>query len=554
MTSYAQKLAVFCEKNKIKYSSPKELEDLNRCTYAEHLSSDFAIFPSNRKDIQLIITKVRELKTTNPELSIYTISRGRNWGYGSATPTSSNTVLLCLTEFENKISWIGNQFDKPGQPYGKKLGLVKVTASVTQQQLYEFLQREGGEFWMDATGAPTDSSIVGNYLERGFGHTKMGDHFRYVMGMEVILPDGTFIKTGHAGCKNAANIGIHKHGIGPVLEGLFSQSNLGIVTALYLELMPAKKCINKFFIQLNNNDSFYEAIEKLQPLKMKETLSSQMHCGNAHKGIQAVMRYPFKETNGKTPLPGAMAQQLCRELQISPWTISGAVYGDSWVEVWFKTFRLIKALKGVNCKKIILPEWFAGFAYQLFDAGLFRKLLPKFQKRLFPQLTLLKELIKLKKGVPTNYFIDSIYWRKRHFDTSGNELNPDKDKVGMIWIAPIAPMTKENVRELVEISTSISEEYQFEPAISITLLNDKAADCILSIIFDREVAQEEQKALQCYDKLMEAFNEIGFTSYRASSRAMIKGQLNYSEELIQLHKKLKKGLDESNLFSPGHYL
>jgi 4-cresol dehydrogenase (hydroxylating) len=266
------------------------------------------------------------------------------------------------------------------------------------------------------------------------------------------------------------------------------------------------------------------------------------------------MRYPFKETNGKTPLPDAMAQQLCRELQISPWTISGAVYADSWIEAWLKTFRLIKALKGVNCKKIILPEWLAEFAYQLFDAGLFRKLVPKFQKKLFPQLTLLKELIKLKKGIPTNYFVDSIYWRKRHFAASGNDLNPDKDNVGMIWIAPIAPMTKENVRKLVEISTSISEEYQFEPAISITLLNDKAADCILSIIFDREVAQEERNALQCYDKLMKAFNEIGFTSYRASSRAMIKGQLNYSDELIQLHKKLKKSLDESNLFSPGHYL
>jgi 4-cresol dehydrogenase (hydroxylating) len=554
MNSYTEKLAIFCEKNKIRYSSPGELENFNRCTYAEHLKSDFVIFPSKQKDIQLIIKKIRELKTINPELAIYPISRGLNWGYGSATPTSLNTVLLCLTEFENKISWVGNQFDKPGQPYGKKLGIVKVTASVTQQQLYEFLQHEGGEFWMDATGAPTDSSIVGNYLERGFGHTKMGDHFRYVMGMEVILPDGTFIKTGHAGCKNAANIGIHKHGIGPVLEGLFSQSSLGIVTALYLELMPAKRCINKFFIKLNSNNSFYEAIERLQPLKMKETLSSQMHCGNSHKGIQAVMRYPFKETNGKTPLPEAMVQQLCRKFQLSPWTISGAVYGDSWVEVWLKTFRLKKALKGVNCKKIILPECLVEFAYQLFDSGLFRKLLPKLQRKLFFQLTLLKELIKLKKGVPTNYFVDSVFWRKRHFEALGNALNPDKDKVGMIWIAPIAPMTKENVKKLVDISTSISEAYQFEPAISITLLNDKAADCILSIIFDREVPQEEQNALQCYDKLMDAFNEIGFTSYRASSRAMLKGQLNYSEELIQLHKKLKKGLDESNLFSLGHYL
>ncbi|PIE70380.1 MAG: hypothetical protein CSA22_07960 [Deltaproteobacteria bacterium] len=555
MDADVKSLTLFCDENKIPYAIPETLNNLNLCTYAEHLTSVFAIFPATLKEIQIVISKIHEIKSTiNKELAVYPISRGLNWGYGSATPTSAHAVLLSLAQFENQISWIGNAFDPPGQPYGKKLGLVRVTASVTQQQLYDFLQGEGGNFWMDATGAPADSSIVGNYLERGFGHSEKGDHFRHVVGMEVVLPDGSFIKTGHAGCNNASNVGIHKHGIGPIVEGLFSQSSLGIVTAIYLELMPAKKCLSKFFIRLKSNEDFYEAVERLQPLKMKGTLSSQMHCINSHKEIQAVMRYPFNDTGGKTPLPKATAQHICKTLKISPWTISGAVYGDSWVEVWLKTFRLRKALRGVRCKKIILPEWVADFAYQLFNATLFRQLFPKIQKKIDARLTVLKEMINLKKGIPTNYFMNSVYWRKRHFTMSETRLNPDKDKVGMIWIAPIAPMTKEGVKKLVDISTSISEQYEFEPAISITLLNDKAADCILSIIFDREIAEEEHNALICYDKLMEAFNAIGFTSYRASSRAMRKGQLNYSKELAHLHKMLKTGLDPHNVFSPGHYL
>ncbi len=548
-------LTCFCDDNKIKYAGPDTLKALNLCTYADHLTSDFAVFPSTRQEIQRIIHEIRKIKsTTHPAIAIHPISRGLNWGYGSATPTAKNTILISLAEFENQICWIGNRFDPPGQPYGKRLGLVKVTASVTQQQLYEFLQRDGNTFWMDATGAPTDSSIVGNYLERGFGHTEKGDHFRHVVGMEVVLPDGSFIKTGHAGCNNAANVGIHKHGIGPVLEGLFSQSNLGIVTAMYIELMPAKKCLSKFFIQLQSNEDFYEAIERLQLLKMKGTLSSQMHCGNAHKGIQAVMRYPFKETDGKTPLPTPMAKHICKTLKISPWTISGAIYADSWVEVWIKTYRLKKALKGLRCKKIILPEWAADVAHQLINTPIVRQRFPRLYNKGKTQLTILKELIKLKKGIPTNFFVDSVYWRKRALNMSTNQLNPDKDRVGMIWIAPIAPMTKENVKKLVEISTSISEQYEFEPAISITLLNDKAADCILSIIFDRDIPKEEHNALICYDKLMEAFNAIGFTSYRASSRAMRNGQLNYTKELTQLHNALKTGVDPSNLFSPGHYI
>lgn len=558
MPSYSQEIVLFCDEHNISYSSsnlnPDELEQHNRCTYAEHFTSGLAIFPQTVDQIQKFVKKCVELKSEYPELAIYPISQGKNWGYGSATPTSQDAVLLSLQQIEEELHWIGNQHDPKEEPYGKKLGLVRVSASITQQQLYEFLQSEGGDFWMDATGAPKESSIVGNYLERGFGHTPMGDHFPHIVGMEVIMPDGSFVKTGHAGCHNAANVGVHKHGLGPVLEGLFSQSSLGIVTAIYLELMPAKKHVTKFFIQLKSNEDFYEAVERIRPLKMKGVLTSQMHCGNAHKGIQAVMRYPFKETQGKTPLPPELTNSICKDLDLSPWTISGAIYSDFNGETRLKKRALKQALKGVNCKLIVLPEWLSSLAYNTINLGVTKLLFPKLQAKLEKQLTILKELNKLKKGIPTNYFMDSIYWRKRDLPLSTENLNPDLDNVGMIWIAPIAPMTRESIRLMVEISTSVSEKYQFEPAISITLLNDKAADCILSIIFDRTVAEEEKNALLCYDELKKQFNSIGFTAYRASSRSLEKGYLNFTEEKIKLHSQLKQGLDPLGLFSPNHYL
>jgi len=527
------------------------LAEFNACTYAQHNASALVVFPTSVQCVQWFIETINTLNSTGAQFKVYTVSSGQNWGYGSATPTCEQAILLCLKNLNSSPQWLTNQLDTD-TPYGKKLGIVRISAGVTQQQLYDFLQQEGGEFWMDATGSSPSCSVLANSLERGFGHTCYGDHFDQVSGMEVILADGSLVKTGHAGCNNAANIGVHKHGLGPYLDGLFSQSNLGIVTAIYLRLMPAKKYLYKFFIKLENDQDFAQAIEQLRPLKLNGTLNSQIHCGNAHKGIQAVMRYPYKETNGITPLPSKLFANIIKEKDISPWTISGVIYGNSWLEALASRRALHHALKGINCKKIILSEGMAAVAKKIIDSKLVSSILPKLQQKVLPQLSVFSALIGLNKGVPTDFFIKSAYWRKKQLGQSLN--HPDKDRVGLIWLAPIGPMTKETVEYLSATITTIFIKYDFEPAISITLLNERAIDCVISIAFDRDIEQDNIKALQCHDELLVAFNKMGFSTYRSSTRAMNNNMLNFSDALTKLHSDIKKGVDPDGLLSPGHYI
>ena len=526
-------------------------EKYNKCTYKDHLESLCVVFPKMVADIQSILKAVTLQKQQGLDIAVYPISSGQNWGYGSATPTSSNCILMSLQYFNNSPTWVGNKYDQQ-EPYGKQLGIVRIEAGVSQQQFYDFLQSEGGHFWMDATGSSPSCSVLANCLERGFGHTAYGDHFEHVAGMELVLADGSVVKTGHAGCDNAANIGVHKHGLGPVLEGLASQSNLFIVTAIYLHLMPAKKKLWKFFIKIGSNQSFYDTVERLRPLKLSGLLDSQMHCANTHKGIQAVMRYPFKETNNTFPIPESLVEKLVSENQISPWTISGAIYGDSFLEMFYKSRQLKKALKGSSVKLLLLPKNFALSLKKIFDLTLIKKLTPTLQKKMSTQFSVLSELIGLKQGKPTEYFINSVYHRKREIANKAG--NPDVDSVGLIWIAPLGPATKETLELLVKHSTEISEKYNFDPAISITLLNKRAVDCVLSIVFDRTDPEEDQNAVACYKELLDKFNSLGFTSYRSANLAMLNDGLNYSEQLEYVHNLLKLGLDKENILSPGHYL
>ena len=101
---------------------------------------------------------------------------------------------------------------------------------------------------MDATGASPDCSIVGNTLERGFGHTPMGDH----AGNACALRGGAAERRVHRRPGSASSTAhetapVSRWGVGPSLDGLFSQSNFGIVTRMTVWLMPAPEHFEAFF-------------------------------------------------------------------------------------------------------------------------------------------------------------------------------------------------------------------------------------------------------------------------------------------------------------------
>ena len=98
--------------------------------------------------------------------------------------------------------------------FSEELAYVTVEPGVTQGQLHEFLQARKSTLWLDATGAGPDCSLIGNVMERGFGHTPYGDHFAQVCGFEVVLPTGEMAQTGFARFPNSQAAAVYKWGVG----------------------------------------------------------------------------------------------------------------------------------------------------------------------------------------------------------------------------------------------------------------------------------------------------------------------------------------------------
>ena len=464
-------------------------------------------------------------------IALYPVSTGRNWGYGSKVPAGDGNVILDLGRMNRIVE------------LNEALGYVTVEPGVTQQQLYDLLQKRGGTLWMDATGSSPECSLIGNTMERGFGHTPYGDHFAHVCAMEVILPSGEKIETGFGRYAHASARPVYRWGLGPVLDGLFTQSNLGIVTRMTIWLMPAPEYFEAFFFRCDHEHGLAAALDAIRPLRMNGTLRSAVHIGNDYKVLNGIRQYPWAEMGGVTPLTPERMQTFRKQLRIGAWNGSGGLYGTR-AQVAEARRLLREKLKGkvsglqfLNERKMRVALRFAG-AYRLATGW-----------DLNAAIDLAKPVLGLMQGVPTPKPLASAYWRKRTAPPAS--MDPDRDRCGLLWAAPVAPLEGAHAQRLSAISHETLLKHGFEPMLSMTLVTERALTCVITIAFDRDVPGEDQRARDCYDDLLRTLQACGYHSYRLGIQSA--DEMKQEDAYGALLRTLKSSLDPRGILAPGRY-
>jgi 4-cresol dehydrogenase (hydroxylating) len=428
--------------------------------------------------------------------------------------------------------------------FSEELGYVTVEPGVTQGQLFAFLQARGSHLWMDSTGASPHCSLIGNTMERGFGHTPYGDHFGNACGLEVVLPSGETVQTGLARFPSATAAPLYKWGVGPSVDGLFSQSNLGIVTRMTIWLMPAPEYFQAYYFRCESGAALEQVIDALRPLRMNGTIRSASHIANDYKVISGLQQYPWQETGGQTPLCGKPLENLRRELKIGAWSGSGALYGTR-AQVKESRRLLRRALAGkatglqfLDDRKLELVSKFAGIYDKISGWNLTRF------------LALLRPVYGLMKGIPTDQPLASTYWRKRTPPPA--DMNPDRDGCGLIWCSPIAPNEGYHAGRVTALASELMLRHGFEPIISLTVLTDRTLSCIINIAYDRHAPGEDERAMECYRKLLDCLAQYGYYSYRLSIAGM--SAANGNGEYTAMLCTIKDTLDPNGILAPGRYL
>jgi 4-cresol dehydrogenase (hydroxylating) len=465
-------------------------------------------------------------------LPVYPISSGKNWGYGSSAPASDGCILIDLGRMNRILD------------FSEELGYVTVEPGVTQAKLFAFLQARRSRLWMDATGASPHCSLIGNTMERGFGHTPYGDHFGNACGMEVVLPSGDTVETGLARFPSATAGPLYKWGVGPSVDGLFSQSNLGIVTRMTIWLMPAPEYFQAYYFRCESAAALEQVIDALRPLRMNGTIRSASHIANDYKVISGLQQYPWQETGGQTPLCGKPLESLRQALKIGAWSGSGALYG-SRAQVKESRRLLRRALAGkatrlqfLDDRKLELASKFAGIYEKISGWNLTRT------------LALLRPVYGLMKGIPTDQPLSSTYWRKR--TQAPTDMDPNRDGCGLIWCSPIAPNNGHHAGRVTALASELMLRHGFEPIISLTVLTDRTLSCIISIAYDRDVPGEDDRAMKCYRELLDCLATHGYYSYRLSIAAM--SAANDNREYTAMLRTIKDALDPNGILAPGRYV
>src|SRR4029077_16090060 len=209
------------------FTSDEDL-DLYRDAYSPYLNepeeriASGAVAPSSTEQVQQIVRIANKYR-----IPLYTISTGKNLGYGGSAPAYSGSVVLDLKRMNRVLE------------VNEKSAYALVEPGVSYFDLYRYIREKGLKLWIDVPD-PGWGSPVGNSLDHGAGRIPLPyrDHFDAHCGMEVVLANGQVVRTGMGAIPNSRLWLQTKYGPGPLLDGIFSQSNYGVVTKMGFWLMP----------------------------------------------------------------------------------------------------------------------------------------------------------------------------------------------------------------------------------------------------------------------------------------------------------------------------
>ncbi|MFO1189321.1 MAG: FAD-binding oxidoreductase [Alphaproteobacteria bacterium] len=467
-------------------------------------------------------------------IPLYPISRGKNWGYGDARPPGPPQVIVDLGRMDRIIE------------VNDELAYVVIEPGVTQGALSEHLAARHPHLWADCTGAGPDVSVVGNMLERGFGHTAYGNRFQTLCGLEVVLADGRILKTSFGHYAQSKAQYTFPYGVGPYLDGIFTQANFGIVTRVGLWLMPAPEDFELFVVSASD-DGFGSLIESLRALRLSGTVQSVVHVGNDMRLITSAMTFPQQAAPGRSALPAAMRKAICAQNDIGAWTAVGALMGTRQ-QVGADRAVVKRALgrhrlRFVNQRKLVLGE---RVARQLQRIGR--------GERLTRQLQAARGLFDFNRGVPSRRFLAGAYWRRRGGLPADfpARCDPAADGCGLMWLAPALPATAEAARDLLARVSPILAEHDFDLLATLSFVNERSLAAVLTIAFDRSNPEESARAERCYATMLNAAMAGGYLPYRVGTYSM-DPLANGSTVFWDVVATLKAGLDPAGIIAPGRY-
>ncbi len=490
------------------------------------------VYPRTAAEVQAVVRAAAAA-----DVPLWPVSTGKNWGYGERSAAYDQGITMIL-ERMNQIVLVDEQ-----------LGLAIIEPGVSYQQLNDHLKRSGSRLWADCAGTTQHASVIGNALDKGRGLTPMADHFGSLCGLDVVLPDGQLLETGGGPTGHNTVRHTYKWGVGPYLDGLFVQSNLGIVVRAGIWLMPAPEVFDFAAFEYKADPSRLGAfIDDLRELVMVRALRSHPHLANDFAMMCILAQYPHELLAGRRHLSDEATAQWRRTHGVARWTFGAGLYG-SREEVRYQKRMLRKVLGRYGMVQFI------GAAVQDNWYGqLVRRVAPVVNRWLgkSPEFTdVMVPAINLFRGIPTDEFVRQAYF-KSHREKPTQDIDPARDGCGFVWIGPVVPFNSEHVMRALAVTKQIFDRHEFDFFVEIIVESPRSVIILVGVFYDRHGAADAERARRWYDEARQTYLDEGYPPYRATSMSMA-GAMDSNPVARTLLAAIKSAVDPQNLLAPGRY-
>ncbi len=487
------------------------------------------VFPTTTKEVQDIVLLANQYK-----IPLYPISTGKNWGLGSKLPVQDDALVVSLAKM-NRIIEVNAQH-----------GYAVIEPGVTQGQLYEYLQKNDLPFIFNVTGSGLDTSLIGNSLDRGVGY--FSSRVENLTGMEVVLGNGKIISTGFGHYEQAQTTHLYPHGVGPSIDGLFFQSNYGIVVKAGFELIPKRAVHGAILCGLEKEYLLPQFIEELARLRRLGILQTAIHIANRERGrialIPHVMETLMQQKNIGREEARLLASQLFEAEMKNAWSAIGGIMGTkAHVQECFSQLKkhlspygkvtLVTSPKLQKIKKVCDTLRFIPF----FE-----------RKGMVAQA--LEKAFGLSLGIPSDMALKSVYFPIQ--DTPDNEADPDHSHSGLLFSLPILPMEGMAVLKVNVLVMATFKKWGFAAYITLNMINSKSLEGVINLAFDKRDTSKIANAHACVEELNGLLMEEGFILYRTAINQM-KQVVSEKDEFWRITKDLKGVLDPNNIIAPKRY-
>lgn len=150
-------------------------------------------------------------------------------------------------------------------------------------------------------------------------------------GLEVVLGNGEVVRTGQFAINNSPLAHISKYSFGPSIEGLFIQSNLGVVTKLGIWLTPQPQAYICGAIDMPEFEDIAPMVDLLGQMKRNGTLASSAIYVNNILELTASIGNREALWEGEGPIPESRVKELQKKFDFGYWHAQFGLYGPKIV-------------------------------------------------------------------------------------------------------------------------------------------------------------------------------------------------------------------------------